>query len=51
MWIRKTNRKHVENLEGNGRKSSVLTAKLVKEFEYINGNLLKNTFEMLSLSK
>ena len=51
MWITKNNRKHLDNLEKNGRKSSYITAKMLKEFGNINGNMLRDTFEMLTLSK
>ena len=51
MWISKSNKKHIENLERKGRKSSFLTTKTLKEFGQINGILLKDTFETLTLSK
>ena len=38
MWISKNNRKHIETLEKNGRKSSFLTSQILKEFRHINGN-------------
>ena len=51
MWISKNNKKHLDQLERNGRKSSFITAKLLKEFGQINGIFLKDAFEMLTLSK
>ena len=51
MWFTKNNRKHLDNLEKSGRKSSFMTTKLLKEFGEINGYLLRDTFEMLTLSK
>ncbi len=51
MWISKNNTKHIENLEKTGKKSSFFTSKILKEFGHINGNMLKETFEMLTLSK
>ena len=49
--ICKDNKKHIEQLVKNGKKSSFMTAKLLKEFGYINGSFLKQTFEMIALSK
>ena len=51
MWFSKSNKKHLDTLEKKGRKSSYLTAKMLKEFGEINGQMLSNTFEMLTLSK
>ena len=51
MWFSKSNKKHLDALEKKGRKSSYLTAKILKEFGEINGHMLSNTFEMLTLSK
>ena len=51
MWIGKSNKKHIESLKRKGRKSSFLTTKTLKEFGQINGILLKDTFETLTLSK
>ena len=49
--ISRDNKKHVEQLEKNGKKSSFMTAKLLKEFGNINGCFLKQTYEMIALSK
>ena len=51
VWISKNNKKHIKHLEKNGKKSSFMTAKLLKEFGQINGNFLRQTFEMITLSK
>ena len=51
MWFSKSNKKHLDALEKKGRKSSYLTAKILKEFGEINGHMLSNTFEILTLSK
>ena len=51
VLISKDNKKHIEQLEKNGRKSAFMTAKLLKEFGNINGCFLKQTFEMIALSK
>ena len=51
VMISKNNNKHVEMLVKNGRKSSFMTAKLLKEFGNINGCFLKQTYEMIALSK
>ena len=53
MWINtcKTNKCHIENLAKKGKKSSFLTAKALKEFGHINGNLLYDTYETLTISK
>jgi exonuclease III len=55
MWIntntRKKNKNHIEYLAKKGRKSSFLTNKSLKEFGQINGKLLRDTYEILTLSK
>ena len=53
MWLnyKNSNKTHIEALEKIGRKSSFMTTKILKEFGEINGKFLRDTFEMLSLSK
>lgn len=51
MYICKNNKKHIENLQKKGKKSAYQTAKSLKEFGDINGRMLKDTFEVLTLSK
>ena len=53
MWIdtKKTNKCHIEHLAKTGKKSSFMTTKALKEFGQINGKLLRDTFNMLTLSK
>lgn len=51
MWISKKNQRHIEELIKKGKKSSYLTTKALKEFGQINGNILRDTFQTLTLSK
>ena len=51
MWISKNNKKHLESLEKNGRRSAFLTSRKLKEFGNINGTVIKEAFEMLTLSQ
>ena len=46
-----TNKSHIEYLAKKGRQSSFLTSKMLKEFGQINGSFLRDTFDMLTLSK
>ena len=45
------NRSHVEYLANKGKQSSFMTSKILKEFGQVNGNFLRDTFDMMSLSK
>ena len=51
MWISKNNRYHLEQLIAKGKQAAYLTAKQLKEFGQVSGEILKNTFEMLALSR
>ena len=50
-WITKNDRKHIEELTKKGRASSYVTAKTLKEFNTVDGGIIAETFEMLTLSK
>ena len=47
MWISKNNRYHLEQLMAKGKQAAYLTAKQLKEFGQVSGEILKNSFEML----
>lgn len=51
VWIAKTDRKQIEAIETKGKTSSYITAKTLKEFDMVDGEILKEAFEMLTLSK
>ena len=51
MWISKNNKKHLESLEKNGRRSAFFTSRKLKEFGNINSTVIKEAFEMLTLSQ
>jgi len=51
FWIGNNTKKHLSSLTKNGNKSAYLTAKKLKEIGCANGTIVKNTFEMLTLSK
>ena len=51
LLIAKNDRKHFEEMKSKGKQSSCITAKAIKEFGYVDGDILKNTYEMLTLSK
>ena len=50
-WITKNDRKHIEELTKKGKASSYVTAKTLKEFNCVDGRILTETFEMLTVSK
>ena len=49
MWIsaNNSNKHHIENLAKNGKRSSYMTTKALREFGQINGNFLCESFETL----
>ena len=51
FWIAKNDRKHIEELTKKGKSSSYVTAKTLKEFNSVDGRIINETFEMLTLSK
>ena len=51
FWISHNTKKHLISLAKKGKQAAYLTAKKLKEFGSINGTIVKNTFEMLTLSK
>ena len=51
IWIAKNDRKQIEELAKKGKSSSYLTAKTLKEFKTVDGTILTETFEILTLSK
>ena len=51
MFIANSDRKYIELLENKGKKSSYTTAKTLREFGHVNGKILKDTFEILTLSQ
>ena len=51
LLIAKNDRRHIEYLQKKGKKSSFVTSKALKEFGKINGKMLKDTFEILTLSQ
>ena len=50
-WITKNDRKHIEELTKKGKASSYVNAKMLKEFDNVDGRILTEAFEMLTISK
>ena len=51
MWFSKNDMVHIKELGNRGRRSSFSTAQVLKEFGKVEGNIIKDTFETLTLSK
>ena len=51
LWLSHNTKKHLEYLCKKGNKFAYLTAKKLREFGHVNGLVVKNTFDMLTLSK
>ena len=51
FWISNNTKKHLLSLTKKGNQSAYLTNKKLKELGEVNGTIVRNTFEMLALSK
>ena len=51
MTISNDNKKYIEQLSKKGKSSAYMVAKNLKSFGNINCDIVKNTFEMMTLSK